>query len=445
MSNGCGLHMLASMPPFILKKVELSKTQNPCTAGKSCGECIKSPYECAWCQIEEYGLDGKSRCDFSRNLTERGCEISKIIDPSNYIHIIINKPLGHYGTMENFVQIAPQALKIGMRPKTQLTFKVKFRRVKDYPMDLYYLMDLSNPVEDYKKHLARLGDLLRESTINITSDFRVGFGSFVDRAVMPNASVAPVKWGNSYKNHVSLTRDIYRFADEIKKTLVSRNSDAPEGGGSDAILQAIACRDEIGWRYKARKLLIFLTDSFHFGRDGNRGGIAKPNDGECHLDRNGDYTRSTVQDYPSVNQIIRKVRENSVNIIFATTGEQWTAYQKFSKILEGSAVCQLTNDSSNIVELIKDNYNKITSKVELLDNALPNITISYESSCLETKSRKTKLCEGLKVGDTVTFDVTINMESCLKDNVFHLKINPVGMNEVINIKLESICHCAIFP
>ena len=49
---------------------------------------------------------------------------------------------------------------------------------------------------------------------------------------------------------------------------MSGNLDAPEGG-FDAIMQAIVCKDEIGWREKARKLLVFSTDAgFHYaGKD----------------------------------------------------------------------------------------------------------------------------------------------------------------------------------
>ena len=49
---------------------------------------------------------------------------------------------------------------------------------------------------------------------------------------------------------------------------VSGNLDAPEGG-FDAIMQAIVCREQIGWRERARKLLVFSTDSsFHYAGDG---------------------------------------------------------------------------------------------------------------------------------------------------------------------------------
>ena len=100
------------------------------------------------------------------------------------------------------------------------------------------------------------------------------------------------------------------FQSEVKSAQVSGNLDAPEGG-FDAIMQAIVCKDRIGWRSKARKLLVFSTDAgFHYAGDGKLGGIVKPNDGACHLDAGGSYTMSTEQDYPSVSQINAKVHSS---------------------------------------------------------------------------------------------------------------------------------------
>lgn len=40
-------------------------------------------------------------------------------------------------------------------------------------------------------------------------------------------------------------------------------------GGFDAIMQAIVCEDQIGWRKQARRLLVFSTDAgFHYAGDG---------------------------------------------------------------------------------------------------------------------------------------------------------------------------------
>ena len=89
---------------------------------------------------------------------------------------------------------------------------------------------------------------------------------------------------------------------------------------------------------------------------GKLGGIVKPNDGSCHLDSKGVYTHSNELDYPSVSQINHKVKENSVNIIFAVTEEQFNVYDLLQQNVEGSSVGTLSNDSSNIVELVKAQY-----------------------------------------------------------------------------------------
>lgn len=59
--------------------------------------------------------------------------------------------------------------------------------------DLYYLMDLSKSMEDDKAKLAELGNLLASKMRTITSNFRLGFGSFVDKVVMPYVSTVPEK------------------------------------------------------------------------------------------------------------------------------------------------------------------------------------------------------------------------------------------------------------
>lgn len=60
------------------------------------------------------------------------------------------------------------------------------------------------------------------------------------------------------------------FAEQtkVKESNMSGNLDSPEGG-FDAIVQAIVCGEEIGWRDEARRLLLFTTDAgFHYAGDG---------------------------------------------------------------------------------------------------------------------------------------------------------------------------------
>jgi len=199
----------------------------------------------------------------------------------------------------------------------------------------------------------------------------------------------------------------------VRNASVSGNLDAPEGG-FDAIMQAIVCRNQIGWREKARRLLVFSTDAgFHYAGDGKLGGIVKPNDGLCHLDTKGTYTHSSLQDYPSISQINLKVKQNAINIIWAVTEEQINVYKRLTKHVEGSFAGKLSDDSSNVVELIREQYDAISSSVEMKDTASSAIRVKYFSSCLGTgPAIETSKCDRLKVGTKVDFIAEIEVTRC---------------------------------
>jgi len=72
-----------------------------------------------------------------------------------------------------------------------VTVDFAFKLVEDYPVDLYYLLDLSKSMEDDLDSLRSLGKDLGESMQSITKDLRMGFGSFVDKTVMPYISTVP--------------------------------------------------------------------------------------------------------------------------------------------------------------------------------------------------------------------------------------------------------------
>lgn len=79
-----------------------------------------------------------------------------------------------------------------------------------------------------------------------------GFGSFVEKTVMPYISTTPAKLLNpctgdknctspfSYKNVLKLTSDGERFNTLVGQQHISGNLDSPEGG-FDAIMQVAVC------------------------------------------------------------------------------------------------------------------------------------------------------------------------------------------------------------
>ena len=352
------------------------------------------------------------------------------------------------------VQLKPQHVKLSLRVNEAYEMKFYYEQAVDYPVDLYYLMDLSQSMEDDKAKLSALGDLLAETMQNLTSNFRLGFGSFVDKTVMPYVSTVPQKLQEpcdgcaapyGFNHHMTLDTKTSDFAREVDEAPVSGNLDAPEGG-FDAIMQAVVCKTEIGWRDKARKLLILSTDAgFHYAGDGKLGGIVTPNDGKCHMENNM-YTHSTLLDYPSVSQINKVVKENSVNLIFAVTESELHIYEQLSAAVEGSSVGKLSNDSGNVVQLVVNQYEAITSVLEMKDNATSNVKVTYFSSCTDVSGplRQTNKCSDLRVGSKVSFTAKIEVVKCPKDvREWNQKfmISPVGINESVVVDLEMICNC----
>uniref|UniRef100_A0ACB8EMH1 Uncharacterized protein n=1 Tax=Sphaerodactylus townsendi TaxID=933632 RepID=A0ACB8EMH1_9SAUR len=66
-------------------------------------------------------------------------------------------------------------------PGEEQNFTVRFRRAEGYPVDLYYLMDLSHSMKDDLENIKRLGNDLLAALRNITPSGKIGFGCFVDK------------------------------------------------------------------------------------------------------------------------------------------------------------------------------------------------------------------------------------------------------------------------
>uniref|UniRef100_A0A8C2Z6K6 Integrin beta n=1 Tax=Cyclopterus lumpus TaxID=8103 RepID=A0A8C2Z6K6_CYCLU len=409
---------------------------NMCMSGSatSCEECLLIHPSCAWCAQEEFGRGRSltSRCDFSQNLQKRGCDARLIEFPTSSISVLQNMPLSSKGsgsTQYDVVQIMPQKISVSLRPGDQTWFGLQVRQVEDYPVDLYYLMDLSLSMKDDLDTIRNLGTKLALEMGKLTSNFRLGFGSFVDKNMSPFSYTAPKYQENpcngyklfpncvptfGFRNILSLTDKVDRFNEEVQKQMVSRNRDAPEGG-FDAILQAAVCKEEIGWRKEAYHLLVFATDDVpHLALDGRLGGLVQPHDGRCHLDNQNEYSGSTKMDYPSLALLGEKLAENNIFLIFAVTKRLYVIYKN------------------------------IRSKVELSVWDHPeDIGLSFTATCQDGKPLPgLRKCADLKIGDTVSFNVSVEARSCPPrgaDRSFTIK--PVGFKDRLEVTVDYRCDC----
>ncbi|KAM3849549.1 integrin beta-1-like [Diretmus argenteus] len=397
------------------------KTQITSAKVKGSG-AVESAWQPGHNNFTEVGQHIWERCDTARALQRRGCPSDCLEDPRGSAVLLKNhkitfhpKEQRHPQHQRQVTQLQPQTVLLHLRPGEPQTFEVRFKRVEDYPIDLYYLMDLSFSMEDDLPNVKKLGADLMEEMRNTTSDFRMGFGAFVDKTVMPYISTAEAMLQNpckrtkpwpcsppfTYHHVLSLTANGSLFTELVGGQRISGNLDSPEGG-LDALMQAAVCEEQIGWRNVTR-LLVFSTDAgFHCAGDGKLGGIVLPNDGKCHLQNNA-YTKGNTQDYPSVAHVAEKLRQRNIQIIFAVTEDVAHLYEGLRSIFPKCAVGTLSNNSHNILQIIVEAYNALTSEVVMENSELPpGFHISYTSHCKDGQLRdgeQGRRCSNISIGD----------------------------------------------
>ncbi|XP_030310123.1 integrin beta-2 isoform X2 [Calypte anna] len=416
----------------------------------TCKDCIQSGPGCAWCKKPNFTKAGEPdsvRCDTIEQLQQRGCPLDKIEFPVNKI----TRTRDH--ALSSDIQLTPQEAHLKLRIGQPAVFEVKFRRAVGYPIDLYYLMDLSYSMLDDLQKVKKLGGELLRALESTTPSRRIGFGSFVDKTVLPFVNTHPKKLQNpcpnkdeqcqppfAFKHILSLTDDAKKFESEVGKQFISGNLDAPEGG-LDAMMQAAVCGDLIGWRNVTRLLVFATDDGFHFAGDGKLAGILIPNDGKCHLEDNM-YKKSNEFDYPSVGQLVQKLAENNIQPIFAVTRRVVDVYKKLSEMIPKSAVGELNEDSSNIIELIQVAYNNLSSQIILDHSPLPDVLdVKYDSICSNGKSLSDEergQCDNVKINEEVIFKVKVMAKECIKSQSF--TIRPLGFTDTLTVHLESYCN-----
>jgi len=169
--------------------------------------------------LQDYSsADGSSlpRCNqaefFSSSRGAGMCPRDSIVNPENLFVVKKNVALRRWKLLsllffydvqlrggkggKDAVQVSPQRVHMKLRVKESEDLEFYYAQAQDYPVDLYYLMDLSKSMEDDKDKLSALGNLLAETMQNLTSNFKLGFGSFVDKTVMPYVSTVPRKCVN---------------------------------------------------------------------------------------------------------------------------------------------------------------------------------------------------------------------------------------------------------
>ncbi|TGZ59608.1 hypothetical protein CRM22_008976 [Opisthorchis felineus] len=440
-----------------------------CFRVKDCGECMGADPRCSWCFDEAYD-DTKEgpgyRCAPMVTLIERGCHASKIESVNS--SVLSSSAPNPSQTSSGDIQLTPRTNSVRVRPNDPLVVNFTFQSISDYPVDLYFLTDLSYTMSDDLETVSKLTNDIVKTMQSVTKKLKMGFGAFVDKPVFPFVVPTPEYLRNPclnvgtkglqcdppflFKHILGLTDDYEKFRGETKVTRPSGNLDSPEGG-LDALLQVARCGDLIGWRSNARKIVLFASDGgFHLAGDGRIAGLIRPPPTTCQVKYQADRFNPSLlyygwhtadqTDYPSVGEIAQVLTEKDISVIFAVDQKVNSLYTKLAEFLPSAAVGILTNSSTNIVRLLRDNYDKIANKAELMTTYdAEYLDVQVFTRCHNEKEfGKKTVCGDHPVGGRIEYQVAVKPKRCFPGKKL-VNLKMVALDDQAVLEVESACSC----
>nr|WEL12723.1 integrin beta 5 [Halisarca dujardinii] len=442
-----------------------------CMEISSCDLCLKSTDICKWCS--DLDFSGPRCLPAGDNVTE--C-LSGFESPA------VGADRVEDNDFDNEQQLKPQRVAMKIRPGQTSSFDLTIKPAPNFPLDIYFLMDVSTSMWDDLINMKRLTLSISDLMSDISNNFTVGFGSFVDKPTDPfihldERHLYQPCYGFSpfcihpfdFNHHASLTNDTEIFNSAVRRQRLSDTVDNPEGG-SDGLLQAAVCNELMGWRsHPARKMLIYITDDFiHFGYDGKLGGAVTPNDGKCHMtpkkDRYGytyyDYHESKRMDFPSLSMVIDKLQKQDIFPVFGIAVQNiddnldnnpvYQSYQNITEAIPNALLEPLTPDPSSLGKLINNSYHAIASRVQLsvVEGGRKNLKIEYESDCGGEGRSTDGLCSGVTIGKEVMYTIKVSADECTpelqKGTTLKIGTGFFGQVEVF-VQMDCSCNCTSEP
>ncbi|KAM9336995.1 integrin beta-4 [Symphorus nematophorus] len=427
--------------------------ENYCFASRAgtCSECLQSGVGCAYCPDETF--EGP-RCDLYENIVAHGCSAAAIIRAKGSLTTERSKKIDVSLAQS---QVSPQRMSMSFLPGQERLVDVEVFSPTMGPLDLYILMDFSNSMADDLDNLKSMGNQLATFVGELSNDYTIGFGKFVDKVIEPQTDMRPSKlaepWPNSdppfsFQNVIKLTSNVNDFTSKLQKERISGNLDAPEGG-FDAILQAAVCTDRIGWRGHSTHLLVFSTESaFHYEADGANvlSGILPRNDERCHLDAKDKYTEDINQDYPSIPTLVRVLGKYNIIPIFAVTNHSYTYYKKLQTYFPIAEVGLLQEDSSNILQLMGDAFKNIRSKMSIRAEDRPK---AFEAQFLSSGKIAEYGAINVQPGNIGKFQMLLKAQRMLDkkpvcqmephEKAGLMRVKPTTFSTALNVNATILC------
>ena len=431
-----------------------------CSTLVTCSQCI-STASCVWCSTP-----GSARCLSQENTYS--CR-KDLLQPATIISDKQELPLTEHN------QVSLKSIDLKLRVSEPVSFSVFLKAAENFPLDLYMLMDLSGSFTEDLKTVKVLAPQLPLALRNVSSDFLIGFGTFVDKPSLPYTSSAQLnKIFNTsgqlsscsgsalcakpfnYEHVISLTNSSDLFSSSVQETIISTNVDDPEDP-LGAMLQAVVCDDLIEWRETSIKILLVMTDDvLHTAGNGRLAGIVKPNDGQCHTQYDPIlektlYTESFTQDYTSIEQVRQALEDANIVPVFAVASDSSSSsilcfYNNTISMLLDSSTVLLSSNSGNLEDVLSEAHANAIADARLSFNIPNYLSANIIVNCPPGSIYlpDSNECTGIGNG-TVSFTITLTLQQCTeslrngRSVQIQFNLRPFGQF-VANI--TGFCDCA---
>jgi len=140
------------------------------------------------------------------------------------------------------------------------------------------------------------------------------------------------------------------------------------------------------------------------------------------------------------------MKANQIVPIFGVVPDSRFHYSNLNQLIQPSGLANLTSDSSNILQVLGEQYKEITSKIEVNQEGgtgdESGLELKFSSKCNGKIDQETNKCEDLGTDLLeVIFGVEMTFKSCPDNNSKDqmVRIRAAGMPLYFDAALEIIC------
>ncbi len=121
-------------------------------------------------------------------------------------------------------------------------------------------------------------------------------------------------------------------------------------------------------------------------------------------------------------------------MIWAVTADKISLYNTLTGLVEGSTAGVISKDSSNVVELVRQQYEAITTSVAVKTNSSARCETRVTSKCKGGGSE----CKNVELGTPVSFTLHVTLKECKRETFV---VTPVGMKDQMVVEVVPMCEC----